>query len=278
MISLNPLRRAGVVIAAAGLTMAAQVPAAAAPQDQPAAARPARAPDLPPGPPVVTAANADPNNPAFGDLVDAIKEVADKDATLDAMSDTIAREYAKVPEIAALEEAKPGLIDEVVRAMRPVLTTYADRVQQDYRPRMQAVFASQLSPAEAMDLAAFYRSPLGRKLMGSASRNMTMENTLSSVSESIAEGKDPANVTIGRAQVEKDITSAATSAVGTLTSDELAELGRLAREKPVLLKMNALLGEIVVLRTAMENEQPTAEENAALEQAVIGAMTRHLGQ
>lgn len=259
MVRFSTLRRWGVIIAAAT--------SIAAPGH-------AQTPDSGDAP----VASADPDHPAFGDVIDAMTEAVDQEIALDAMSASIAREYAKVPEIAALEAAKPGLIDATVQAMRPILLTVPARVQREYRPRMQAVFARKLSPAEAVDIAAFYRSPVGRKLMGGASRSMTMENSLSSVGDFVAEGKDPADMVVSRSQVEKDITSAARSGVGALTGDELIQMGRLLQEKPALLKLNAILGDIISLRTQMENEQPTAEENAAIEKAVIEAVTVHLAK
>ncbi|HSF11683.1 MAG TPA: DUF2059 domain-containing protein [Erythrobacter sp.] len=239
-----------------------------------------QAPPLPPPPPLFEAAppvSADPDHPAFGDLIDAMQEAVDQDAAMAAMSASIAREYAKVPEIAALEAAKPGLIDAVVAAMQPTLVTLGERVQQDYRPRMQALMARHLTSAEAGDLAAFYRSPLGRKLLTGASRSLTMENTLSGVGTSIADGVDPADLTVARSQVEKDITGAALSGVRTLSDDDLLEMGRVALRTPALLKMNTMLPEIITLRTAMENEQPNAAEVAAIEEAVVLAVTRHIG-
>jgi hypothetical protein len=221
--------------------------------------------------------SADPDHPAFGDLIDAINEVVDRDATLAAMSATIAREYAQIHEIAALESVKPGLIDVVIEAMMPVLRSYSERIQQEYRPQMKATLAYRLTPAEAMDIAAFYRSPTGRKLMSGVSRNTSMESTLSGISDAVMTGKDPADITIGSAQVKQDITGAAQAGVEALSEDELIDLGRLALEKPALLKLNSMVGDIIALRTSMENEQPTAEENAAIEAAVITAVTRHLG-
>lgn len=275
MVRYSKLRRWGVIIAAAASMAApgqAQDPRPVPPPPQPVyLAQPQVSGDAP-------VASADPDHPAFGDVIDAMTEAVDQEIALDNMSASIAREYAKVPEIAALEAVKPGLIDATVQAMRPILMTVSARVQREYRPRMQAVLARKLSPAEAMDIAAFYRSPLGMKMIGGATRGLTMENSLSSVSEFMAEGKDPADMEVSRSQVEKDITSAALSGIGALTGDELQQMGRLAQEKPALLKLNALIGDIISLRTQMENEQPTAEENAAIEKAVIEAVTLHLGK
>jgi hypothetical protein len=226
----------------------------------------------------VAAIDANPDHPAYSDLIDAIAEAVDPDAAITAMSATIAREYAEVPQIAALDQAKPGLIDAVVQAMIPVLKAYTARVQEDYRPQMRALFASRLTPAEAVDIATFYRSPTGRKAMSGVSANMSMDNTLADISDEIAAGKDPATIKVKDAQVEKDLFGATQSAMKGLSQDDLIAMGRMAREKPALLKLNGMIGDLVALRTRMENEQPNAEENAAIEAAVIAAVTQHLGQ
>lgn len=235
----------------------------------------AQKPSMPLPPPPV---EIQPDHPAYGDLIDAMNAAIDQDAALDAMSATIAREYGKVPQIAAMEQAKPGLIDAIVLAMRPTLKTYGQRVQADYRPRTRAMLANYLTPADAEDLAAFYRSPLGRKLMGQASRSLTMDSTLSGIGDDISAGKDPTEVTIDSAQINSDIDKASRSAVGALSEDDLAELGRLTMEKPALLKLAAIRDDMLALRTQMENEQPTPAEAAAIERAVIGTLERHVGK
>lgn len=239
------------------------------------------APTAPPPAPLaepVAASDAIPDHPAYSDLIDAISEAVDPDAAIAAMSATIAREYAEVPQIAALDQAKPGLIDAVVQAMIPVLKTYTARVQQDYRPRMRALFASRLTPAEAVEIATFYRSPTGRKMMSGVSANMSMDNTLADISDHVSAGKDPTAINVKDAQVEKDLFGATQSAMKGLSQDDLIAMGRMALEKPALLKLNGMIGDMIALRTRMENEQPNAEENAAIEAAVIAAMTQHLGQ
>jgi hypothetical protein len=223
-------------------------------------------------------ADPQPDHPAYAGLIDAMNDAVDQEAAVDAMSVTIAREYAKVPQIAAMEQARPGLIDAIVRGMRPTLINYGTRVQADYRPRMRALLARYLTPAEAEDLIALYRSPIGLKLLGQASRSMTMDSTMSGIAEDIAAGKDPADVTVNRGQVASDIDKASRAAVGALSQDELMALGKLAMEKPAVMKLGAIRDEMLALRTQMENEQPTPAETTAIEQAVIGAMERHLGK
>ncbi|MFO6446007.1 DUF2059 domain-containing protein [Erythrobacter sp. NE805] len=228
-------------------------------------------------PPVEAASPAAAEDPAYGELFAAMLDSADQQAAYDGIAASIAREYAKVPEIAALEAAKPGLIAAIVTGLRPALVSYGDRVRAQYRPRMLAAFARHLSPAEARDIAELYRSPIGRKLMAAMSRNVTADSVVSGIGTAMAEGKDPNAVEVSRSQVEADMRRATASAMGELTPADFEALGQMARNKPALFKLNLVRGDIMQLRTAMENEPPTPDEEKRIEAAVIAAMTAHMG-
>jgi hypothetical protein len=256
-------RRAMAVLAAAtlGLTGA---PAAA--QGQPAP------------PAISTSPAASPDHPAYGALIEAIDASVNWDTFYDGVSAVIAREYAQVPEIAAMEKEKPGLIDAVVRAMRPVVEGVMARVEDDYRPRKKALLARYITPDEAEDLTAFYRSPLGMRIVDHASRSMAEASALEGLGQEIAAGKDISEVEVTREQVTRDFDKAVRSTSDALSEADLAELARLAAEQPALLKLATIRGEMLGLQTVMANEQPNAAEIAAIEQAAITAIEAHIGK
>ncbi|WP_285711524.1 DUF2059 domain-containing protein [Erythrobacter oryzae] len=239
---------------------------------------PATAQDQPAYPAIHMAPAPDPDHPAYFDLLEAIDGSVNRDALFDTMGAAIAREYAQVPEIAALEKAKPGLIDATVRAMRPVLEGVMARVEGEYRPRRRELLARNLSPSEAQDLAAFYRSPLGMKILGNVSRSMTEDGFLEDLDQDITSGKDLSEVQVTREEVASDVDKAVRSARGAMSQAEMAELARLAKEKPALLKLATIRGELLALQTQMANEQPNAGEIAAIEQAAITAIEAHIGK
>jgi hypothetical protein len=230
-------------------------------------------PVLVPPPPPAAPASID---PAYDGVIAAMLEAVDQEAAYDGIAASIAREYASVPEIARLEAIKPGLIKAIVAGLRPVMLSYGNRVRSDYRPKMAALLARYFTPDEARDVAAFYRSPVGRKLMGNVSRSITADATVSGIGSAISEGKEPGDIKVGSDQIAADAAKATGAALGQLTQDDLKALDRMAREKPALLKLNLVAAELLPLRTAMENEPPTADEIAQIQEAVVTAMTRHM--
>ncbi|MEL6737720.1 MAG: DUF2059 domain-containing protein [Pseudomonadota bacterium] len=201
-------------------------------------------------------------------------EGVDTEAALDATMIVVRREFASVPEIAAANAMSPGLIDEMMTEMRPLMRDYQERVRVLYRPRMIAILADGLTPAEASDVAAFYRSELGRRILGGVSRNFSPDATLDSVSE-LEEDED---FEATREDVETDLLNASAASMQELRDEDFATLARLAAEKPALLKLNAIMPQIVSMRAEMENEQTTSEEDARLQSAIEGVFERRLGE
>jgi hypothetical protein len=239
---------------------------------------PATAQDQPAYPPVRITPAPDPDHPAYGELIQAIDASVNWDTFYDSLTAAIAREYAQVPEIAALEKEKPGLIDAAVRGMRPVLKSVMARVENEYRPRKRALLARYITPSEAEDLTAFYRSPLGMKIVDQASRSMADASMLEGLGEEITSGKDLSEVQVTSAQVASDFDKAVRSTTGAMSEEELTELARLAAEKPALLKLATIRSEMLALQTQIANEEPNAGEIAAIEQAAITAIEEHIGK
>jgi len=125
-----------------------------------------------------TAVHAQSNDAVYGDIVDAINEGVDAEGALDSTMQVVRREYAAVREIAMVEEMSPGLIDELMKELRPVFRDYQDRVTAMYRPQYIDLFAGTFTPDEARSIAAFYRSDIGRRITRSVSQNFSPDATL----------------------------------------------------------------------------------------------------
>ena len=104
---------------------------------------------------------------------------------------------------------------------------------------MIGAMASYLTPEEALKVAGFYRSDIGRRLMGNVVANFDMEQTLSSA---VAE-KD-----ITEADVRADINSAVSQGISQMDPSDLAEMGRQALANPALLKLQNVNPQIQRLR------------------------------
>lgn len=232
MFSISRFRMIAAAFALGALPLAALVPAA----------------------PALAQANA-PDNAAYEELLTSMEAAVDQKLVLESSLAALGREFASTPEFSQAEAASPGIIAEVVAGIRPIIEGQSARVAKLYRPTTLALFARHLSPADARDVAAFYRSDLGRKMMGSFSRKFTPEATLSGL-------ETAAPVT--REQVEADLGKAANATVSAMSQDELMELGRLALAKPALLKLSLIGPGVQEIRVQMENEPLTAEEDAAI--------------
>lgn len=179
------------------------------------------------------------------------------------------REYESIPEIAIAEKLSPGLIAELLQEMRPRLIAINDRVQREYRSEWKALLASAFSPEEARSVAEFYRSPLGAKVLGGVARNFTYDQTIANIAETPV---------ITNQQVSADMRRTTAGLLAELTLADLEEMGLAAVENPALLKLGELAPQMAELRTRMENEQPTAAEEAAIEAAVTGVFERRFEQ
>jgi hypothetical protein len=206
---------------------------------------------------------------AYDELYAAIIKGADKKLMLDNAMVAIEREFNAVPDIAVAEALSPGLVAEIISEMRPVVELMSQRVEILYEPQIKALFAEHFNAEEARSVAAFYRSPLGRKMMAGVSRNYSLDNSLSDVMETPV---------ITREQIEGDMVTTISATLGELTTEDFAELTRLSMQNPALLKLSSIQTKMVDLRTRMENEQPTAAEEAAIETAVAGVFERRFEQ
>lgn len=195
------------------------------------------------------------NDAAYEDLLAAMETAIDQKLVLDSSLAALGREFAGTAEFSQAEAASPGLIAEVVAGIRPIIEGQSVRVAKLYRPTTLALFARHLNPPEARDVAAFYRSDLGRKMMGNFSRQFTPDATLSNI-ESAAP--------VTRAQVEADLGKAASATVSAMSQEDLMELGRQAQANPALLKLSLIGPGVQEIRVQMENEPLTAEEDAAI--------------
>jgi hypothetical protein len=241
---------------AAGLALGLGLLAPAAPALAQAAALPPQASS------VVT---PEPDNPAYGDLYDAMEGSVDQGQMVDKALVVLAREFAASAEFKIAEAESPGLIQEMIDNLRPIFVTQSERVRRLYRPTTLALLARNLTPDEATSIAAFYRSDIGRRLMGGMVANYSPDATLSNL-----ETQAP----VTAEQVQTDISNATNATISAMSPDDLVELGKLAMAKPELLKLSLIGKGVQELRAQMENEPLTAEEDAAIVAVVEDVFNR----
>ncbi|WP_086607205.1 DUF2059 domain-containing protein [Erythrobacter donghaensis] len=214
-------------------------------------------------------ANPQPDHPAYSDLIIAIEGAVDKEVVLGNAMAVVGQQLRADPNVGAAEAVSPGLVDEILAGMRPVIDRHNDRVTKDYRPRMMAVMADYLTPEEASGVAAFYRSDLGRKLMSGVISNYNMESV-------IAAGMKEQQVT--EAQVRGDITEAVTKGMAQMDKSDIEAIGREALANPALLKLQRISPQINRLRTQMENEPLSPADDAEIVAVVEAVFAKRFPQ
>lgn len=207
----------------------------------------------------------DASDAAYGELYAAMESSVDQELMVDKALEVLGREFAASPEFKTAEAESPGLIKEMLANLRPIFVSQSERVRKLYRPTTLALLARHLTPEEATSIAAFYRSDLGRRLMGGMVQNYSPDATLSNL-----ETQAP----VTAEQVQTDISNATNAAISAMSQEDMMALGRLAMAKPELLKLSLIGQGVQELRAQMENEPLTAEEDAAIVAAVEDVFTR----
>lgn len=209
----------------------------------------------------VDQAGADANESidAYEDLYDAVRGGMDLNLMIATSIEAIRRQYRQIPEFIALEEESPGFVDAYVEAIRPVLEEGMVRVDQETRLEMIALIRKELTIEQAKEVAAHYRTPVMRKLMGNVAENFSPDSTLSDIDSGEA---------VSEQKVNQDLARAAMRGTQALTAEERMQIARKMARSPALRKFEALSSKVVAIRTAKENEPPRPEEQAKLDKIV----------
>lgn len=192
-------------------------------------------------------------------IYDAVNAGADRSALHDSLVEAVKRSFANEAVFQALEQESPGLIEDIGDAIRPVLIGYSERVRADYRPRMVALFRETLTQEEAVGVAEFYESPIGRRMIQGVSENYRADAVL----ENAASGD---TVTVEQVQEDTDATTAAT--IADLSEEERAQLIQAALANPAMAKMREMGPQMAALRAEMEEAPMTPSEEKQMEAAM----------
>lgn len=167
------------------------------------------------------------------------------------------------PSIAALERQRPGLVQTLSQASRPTLARYTARVRADFRPRFVAALRNRLTAEEAMEVAAFFHSAIGQKLLAATARSYEG----AAARAALAQGE-----AISATDVQRDAGGATDSALAGLDEADRAEVAREAGSRPALLKLGPVQAEFSEIRALMERAPMNAAEQAMLNTAIQAAL------
>lgn len=217
------------------------------------------------GPALAAAEDAAAVADAHEDLYSAMEEGVDQGLMKEQVLGTVIAAFQRqIPELALIEDAEPGFLDKLRNNLRPIMSDYSDRVRREYRPKMVAALRATLTPDEAREVAAFYRSPLGKKLLAGASQNYDLDDTASKAV------KDPA-AAIQSETLEADFRRMGVQAYLGLTPEERKQMADVATQYPALMKFIADQSGIMAIRVEMENEPLSPDEEARLEKMIKSA-------
>jgi hypothetical protein len=184
---------------------------------------------------------------------------ADDGPLTEAVLDWMVGQLQDDPNVSLLAAQNPGLLDKLRNATRPIIVGYSQRVKLAYRPRMIELLRSELTSAEAAEIAEFYASPIGRRVVAGVAATYRPDTVLGTIDE---ERK------VTSADVRRDMDSASLQALRGLSAAEIEELNRAIESRPAMARLVPVVPKLAALRAEMEEEPLTAEEDAAVEAAL----------
>ena len=159
----------------------------------------------------------------------------------------------------ALEKASPGILAEMQGAVKSSMSTLFARAYHDTLERYARLYSQSFTPAETAELAKFYRTPTGQKLIAAKY-------------SSLAVGDIP----LDRDTTTQDVSQVNKKAVGSIMDHldgndmiELTKFGAL----PSFRKLKSLMPIVNRMEAEMANE-PNPEADEAVANAVGSVMKR----
>lgn len=203
----------------------------------------------------------------FTDLVTTLEGVVDQEAMLErALQDMRFVLLQQDPKVAAMEVELPGTLDKMIAAMRPVMQRHMEASVREHRQEMAALLRASLTPAEAADMANFYVSPLGRRLVQGASESYSLKATLSEYVRNDYEGDTTTDA------VRRDTRAAVLPALAGLTDAERASLAQTFAKASWARKLTALQPKIMELQARATSRPMAPEIEAEMERAIMAVV------
>lgn len=171
------------------------------------------------------------------------------------------------PNITALDQRHPGLIDAVGAAGRDTLVKAMRRELPGVQKRFAAFAATQMSDSELESANAYLGSPAGRNLQ----RAMAETADMSALRKEMA-----ATGGVPKIDGDKLLAMMNPAALERLSKDDLATLIKFSAT-PAGKKFNAS-GGVFAERVASEMNGIIARIQPDIEQAVVAAITAHIGK
>jgi hypothetical protein len=162
-----------------------------------------------------------------------------------------------------LEKASPGIMAELEAAVRDATAAMRANAYKDVLQRYARLYSRTFTPAETTELAQFYRTATGRKLI--AAKYATLQSS---------------PIDLDRDTTDQDVKAINREAVGSVMSQmdgadmvELTKFGAM----PAFRKLKTLLVTVNQLEAAMANEESPEAEKAIAEAIDVVMKRRGFG-
>lgn len=179
---------------------------------------------------------------------------------------------ASDPAIAELEALFPGAVDQMLVAMTPMMREHSETLRSRFEVQYADLLRDELTVAEARDAAAFYASPVGRRLLTSIQDNMTYDAQIDDVDNGEWEG------TITTSSINEDLRATQRAVLDEVSPADMAAMDRRAANSTWLPKIARLRPQVIALRAQVENAPMDPELEARGQAAVAAVVERLLAQ
>jgi hypothetical protein len=204
---------------------------------------------------------------AYYDVYDAMIGGMDLAAMTDTAADSIFDGLVRnEPSFSALAKGKPQLRDRFRTIARPYLRIWLERSTTVRRDQIAQNLSTKLTLAEAREIADFYGSPLGQKILAAITRNLSLDAT---VDTTIA-GKNGFSDSKARATDENQtMNKAMQQLLPTLTPEEQGQILKYGRSK-TFAKLPLVSKAFDEIPQPTIDEISTAEEREGFKKELTG--------
>lgn len=183
------------------------------------------------------------------------------------LPDLVKQMIAADPDVAAMEDAYPGLGDAIGTAWRPIMIKASREMMPLYRNDMAALYCRNFSLSELLEIEAFLGSPAFQTLQNSAYENISLGHTMADVMSD----KD-----VQAASIQGDLAESARKAGRELSPEYQRQITQFM-QSPVGRKMAAMAQEKLAIDAKWTNYLPPWAEKE-IETVTVDAIIDHIAK
>jgi hypothetical protein len=178
-------------------------------------------------------------------------------------------QFAQDPDIAYLESECPGTVDVMAAVMADLTSADIDVDSAAYRARVLPLLRREMPPEQAAEAATFFASELGQRLLRAATSSASYKQSLAS-----AIGTDGGAVP--QDAFERDRADAARGVMRQMDAADMFEANLVMGSSEWGKTLARLRPQFSAVQYELFNQEPTPEEDVAMDRAFTEALELHL--